>query len=79
LQSFDAVLQRLEIAPENQLSDLRAILHSTPTRFESLDPSPALPTAPPVAVSAAELSGTLVSVEVASKVEPVPDLKRRSK
>lgn len=25
LQSFDAVLQRLEIAPENQLSDLRAL------------------------------------------------------
>ena len=51
LQSFDAVLQRLEIAPENQLSDLRALLHSTATRFESLDPAPALPTAPPVAVS----------------------------
>ena len=45
LQSFDAVLQRLEIAPENQLSDLRALLHSTATRFESLDPAPALPTA----------------------------------
>ncbi len=43
LQSFDAVLQRLEIAPENQLSDLRALLHSTATRFESLDPAPALP------------------------------------
>lgn len=55
LQSFDAVLQRLEIAPENQLSDLRALLHSTATRFESLDPAPALPTAPPVAVSDAEL------------------------
>lgn len=51
LQSFDAVLQRLEIAPENQLSDLRALLHSTATRFESLDPAPALPTAPPVAAS----------------------------
>lgn len=49
LQSFDAVLQRLEIAPENQLSDLRALLHSTATRFESLDPAPALPTAPPSA------------------------------
>ncbi len=35
LQSFDAVLQRLEIAPENQLSDLRALLHSTATRFEA--------------------------------------------
>lgn len=51
LQSFDAVLQRLEIAPENQLSDLRALLYSTATRFESLDPAPALPTAPPVAAS----------------------------
>ncbi|KAB1769627.1 hypothetical protein FXO03_24745 [Klebsiella pneumoniae] len=79
LQSFDAVLQRLEIAPENQLSDLRALLHSTATRFESLDPAPALPTAPPVAVSDAELPGTLVSEEDAAKVEPVPDLKRRPK
>ncbi|OWG06949.1 hypothetical protein B4U21_17195, partial [Klebsiella pneumoniae] len=79
LQSFDAVLQRLEIAPENQLSDLRALLHSTATRFESLDPAPALPTAPPVAVSDAELPGTLVSKEDAAKVEPVPDLKRRPK
>ena len=76
LQSFDAVLQHLEIAPENQLSDLRALLHSTATRFESLDPAPALPTAPPVAVSDAELPGTLVSEEDAAKVEPVPDLKR---
>ncbi len=75
LQSFDAVLQRLEIAPENQLSDLRALLHSTATRFESLDPAPALPTAPPVAVSDAELPGTLVSEEDAAKAEPVPDLK----
>ena len=33
LQSFDAVLQRLEIAPENQLSDLRALLHSTATQI----------------------------------------------
>ena len=79
LQSFDAVLQRLEIAPENQLSDLRALLHSTATRFESLDPAPALPTAPPVAVSDWELPGTLVSEEDAAKVEPVPDLKRRPK
>ncbi len=79
LQSFDAVLQRLEIAPENQLSDLRALLHSTATRFESLDPAPALPTAPPVAVSDAELPGTLVSEEDAAKAEPVPDLKRRPK
>ncbi len=79
LQSFDAVLQRLEIAPENQLSDLRALLHSTATRFESLDPAPALPTAPPVAVSDAELPGTLVSEEDAAKVEPLPDLKRRPK
>ena len=79
LQSFDAVLQHLEIAPENQLSDLRALLHSTATRFESLDPAPALPTAPPVAVSDAELPGTLVSEEDAAKVEPVPDLKRRPK
>ncbi len=79
LQSFDAVLQRLEIAPENQLSDLRALLHSTATRFESLDPAPALPTAPPVAVSDVELPGTLVSEEDAAKVEPVPDLKRRPK
>ncbi|WP_275539201.1 VasL domain-containing protein, partial [Klebsiella pneumoniae] len=47
--------------------------------FESLDPAPALPTAPPVAVSDAELPGTLVSEEDAAKVEPVPDLKRRPK
>ncbi|WP_228740976.1 type VI secretion system ImpA family N-terminal domain-containing protein, partial [Klebsiella quasipneumoniae] len=79
LQSFDAVLQRLEIAPENQLSDLRALLHSTATRFESLDPAPALPAAPPVVVSDAELSGPLVSEEDVAKVEPVPELKRRPK
>ncbi|MCL7678287.1 hypothetical protein M8369_30405, partial [Klebsiella pneumoniae] len=53
--------------------------HSTATRFESLDPAPALPTAPPVAVSDAELPGTLVSEEDAAKAEPVPDLKRRPK
>ncbi|HBT5570819.1 TPA: hypothetical protein MCA29_001569, partial [Klebsiella pneumoniae] len=34
---------------------------------------------PPVAVSDAELPGTLVSEEDAAKVEPVPDLKRRPK
>ncbi len=79
LQSFDAVLQRLEIAPENSLSDLRALLHSTVSRFENLDPAPALPTAPPVAVSDAELPGALVSEEDAAKVEPVPELKRRPK
>jgi type VI secretion system protein VasL len=79
LQSFDAVLQRLEIAPENPLSDLRALLHSTVSRFENLDPAPALPTAPPVAVSDAELPGALVSEEDAAKVEPVPELKRRPK
>lgn len=79
LQSFDAVLQRLEIAPENPLSDLRALLHSTVSRFENLDPAPALPTAPPVAVSDAELPGSLVSEEDVAKVEPVPELKRRPK
>lgn len=79
LQSFDAALQRLEIAPENQLSDLRALLHSTATRFESLDPAPALPAAPPVVVSAVQLSGPLVSEEDVAKVEPVPELKRRPK
>lgn len=79
LQSFDAVLQRLEIAPENPLSDLRALLHSTVSRFENLDPAPALPTAPPVAVSDAELPGALVSEEDAAKVEPVPELKRRQR
>ncbi len=73
------MLQCLEIAPENSLSDLRALLHSTVSRFENLDPAPALPTAPPVAVSDAELPGALVSEEDAAKVEPVPELKRRPK
>lgn len=79
LQSFDAVLQRFEIAPENPLSDLRALLHSTVSRFENLDPAPAPPTAPPVAVSEAELPGALVSEEDVAEVEPAPELKRRPK
>ncbi len=79
LQRTFSLLKRLEIAPENQLSDLRALLHSTATRFESLDPAPALPTAPPLAVSGSKLPGTLVSEEDAAKAEPVPDLKRRPK
>ncbi|HCI6022538.1 VasL domain-containing protein [Klebsiella sp. JB_Kp004] len=77
LQTFDAVLQRLEIAPENPLSDLRALLRSTATRFENLDPAPAPPATPPVAMSEAALPDALVSEEDAAKAEPAPERQRR--
>ncbi len=77
LQSFDAVLQRLEIAPENQLSDLRALLHSTATRFESLDPAPALPPRRRWRCLTRNFPA-LWSADEARRLA-VPDLKRRPK
>ncbi len=74
LQSFDICPSALRDRSENQLSDLRTLLHSTrqlASRASTL--RRASTTAPPVAVSDAELPGTLVSEEDAAKVEPVPD------
>ena len=77
LQTFEAVLLRLEIAPENQLSELRALLHSAATRFDSLDSAPALPAVPPMVASSLEHSVSLASEEDAAKAEPAADLKLR--
>ncbi|WP_281080737.1 VasL domain-containing protein [Klebsiella quasivariicola] len=77
LQTFEAVLLRLEIAPENQLSDLRALLHTAATRFDSLDSAPALPAVPPMVASNLEHSVSLASEEDAAKAEPAADLKLR--